>query len=732
QQALAGKIAERVSRFLSAACAVGVLGEAEASSWSASAFVPDGPDLSPDGEERPWFDDPLIRHVLQLGRGLLAPSAAAAELGAGPHDSSTFAGRALSVACLPLLSNGQTFGVILVARLLAERPQLDERDLQLCQHFAERAAIALDHGRALKVARREIEQRQRLAERLRVLAQASRDFAEATADQQQLLQVVAGTVGAILGDVCSVRLVSLDREWLRSEGAGIFHSDAEVAAAFRQVTEARPQRVGEGLAGQVAQSGEPLLQTVTDPQAFLESVHPAYRPLLDKIPLKHLLIVPLMSRRRCLGVLTLSRGPTSLPYDADDLRLAQELADRAALAVENALLLTDLEQRLVDIKKGEEKFRQLLESAPDAIVIIDPGGQIVLINAQTEALFGYSRRELLGQPVEMLIPSVYRARHPDLRAGYFKAPRLRHTMAAGLALFGLRKDGSEFAAEINLSPINTPEGQLVTAVIRDVTERKRLEEARERTLELETQNRQVQEASRLKSEFLANMSHELRTPLNAIIGFSALLHAGKVGVISETQTEYLGDILTSSRHLLQLINDVLDLAKVEAGRVEVRPQHVDLARLAAEVKDVLRGLAVEKKLEISVQIGEGLDAVVTDPRLLKQVLYNYLSNAIKFTPERGAIHVSVAVSSPDCFTLSVRDTGIGIKPSDIKRLFHEFQQLDSGTGKRYGGTGLGLALTKRVVEAQGGSVAVTSELGTGSVFSAELPLRPRAPLAEQE
>jgi signal transduction histidine kinase len=261
-------------------------------------------------------------------------------------------------------------------------------------------------------------------------------------------------------------------------------------------------------------------------------------------------------------------------------------------------------------------------------------------------------------------------------------------------------------------------------VIRDVTERKRLEEGRARTLELETQNRRVQEASRLKSEFLANMSHELRTPLNAIIGFSALMHGGKAGPMSETQTEYLGDILTSSRHLLQLINDVLDLAKIEAGRIEILPQAVDLARIAAEIRDVVRGLAVEKHVEISLKVADDLKDIVTDPRLLKQVLYNYLSNAIKFTPEHGTIQLEMAPSLPGRFKLSVCDNGIGIKPEDVLRLFQEFQQLDSGISKHYPGTGLGLALTKRIVEAQGGEVGVTSTPGEGSVFWAELPRKP--------
>jgi PAS domain S-box-containing protein len=725
QQALAVRIAERVSRYLGAACAVGVLKDAQATGWSASAYISNG-HAAPEGAAHglPHRDDPVILRVLQLGKSLLLPSPGGAELGLGPDASSSFGRQTSSLACLPLVSNGETFGAILVGRTNAAESALTERDLQLGQHFAERGAAALDHGRALTSARRELAERERLTERLHILSQASRVFAAASSDYRQLLQVVADSVGVILGDLCSIRLVSRDGEWLLHEDAAVFHREPEIAEAFRQAMLKRPQRVGEGLAGGVAKTGQSFLQRVPSAAALAEQTLPEFRPLLTQIEVASLLLVPLMSRERCLGVLSLSRGPNSPAYDEEDLSLAQELADRAALALENALLLTDLEQRVVDIKKGEEKFRQLLESAPDAIVIIDVRGEIVLINAQAEGLFGYSRRELLGQTVEMLIPSAYRGRHPDLRAGYFKAPRTRHTMAAGLDLYGLRKDGTEFAAEINLSPISTPEGQLVTAVIRDVTERKRLEEGRARTLELETQNRRAQEASRLKSEFLANMSHELRTPLNAIIGFSALMHAGKAGPMSETQTEYLGDILSSSRHLLQLINDVLDLAKVEAGRIEIHPQGVDLSRVAAEVRDILRGLAVEKHVEISLKVADDLTDVVTDPRLLKQVLYNYLSNAIKFTPERGAIQVEMAPSADNRFKLSVRDNGIGINPSDIARLFQEFQQLDSGTGKHYSGTGLGLALTKRVVEAQGGEVGVASKLGEGSVFWAELPRRP--------
>ena len=242
---------------------------------------------------------------------------------------------------------------------------------------------------------------------------------------------------------------------------------------------------------------------------------------------------------------------------------------------------------------------------------------------------------------------------------------------------------------------------------------------------MKEKNLRIEEANRLKSEFLANMSHELRTPLNGIIGFSELMADGKAGPISDVHREYLGDVLSSARHLHELINDVLDLTKVESGKLEFQHEPVDLGTLLRDARDILRTVSAKKGIRVETVIDPTLSGVVIDASRFKQVLFNYLSNALKFTPEQGSVKLTVRTEDDHFFRLEVEDTGIGIEAKDLKRLFVEFEQLDASKSKKYPGTGLGLALTKRIVEAQGGQVGARSEPGKGSVFYAILPRTPQ-------
>jgi PAS domain S-box-containing protein len=367
------------------------------------------------------------------------------------------------------------------------------------------------------------------------------------------------------------------------------------------------------------------------------------------------------------------------------------------------------------LQMSEQRKAAVLESSLDPIVTMDHEGRVLDFNPAAVRIFGYTVEQALGRPLaELVIPEPQRAAH---------ATTLQQVTGRRAELPAQRADGTEFPAEVALTRVREVDPPLYVGFIRDLTESKQAEAAKSRAHDLELQNSRIREASRMKSEFLANMSHELRTPLNSIIGFAELLYDGEVGPTLPRQQEFLGDILSSGRHLLQLINDVLDLAKVEAGKMEFHPERISLETVVSEVASILRHTAASKRIRIEsdLQIAE----VVLDAGRLKQVLYNYLSNALKFTPEGGRVIVRARPEQNDMFALEVEDTGIGIAPDDLGRLFIEFQQLDAGAAKKHGGTGLGLALTRRLVEAQGGLVTVRSHPGQGSVFGAVLPLQAR-------
>jgi PAS domain S-box-containing protein len=391
---------------------------------------------------------------------------------------------------------------------------------------------------------------------------------------------------------------------------------------------------------------------------------------------------------------------------------------------------------------ADSRYRQLLEAAPDGIVEVDASGRILLVNSQAERMFGYSREELLGQSVEMLMPDRFRGRHPTHRERYHSQPVMR-PMGSGLDLRAVRADGTEFAVDINLSPFEVePElrrvvgltGGSVICVIRDVTDRKLAEEQikalnfsleqRSRDLalmnsELEIRNREVEKANRLKSNFLTTMSHELRTPLNAIVGFADLLERQTAGPLTQKQERFVRHVKESSRHLLALIDGILDISKIEAGHLDLKFESFPLSVAADEVLSTLRPLAAAKDVHLTTDLSRDL-VVHADHVRVKQILYNLLSNAIKFTPANGSVRLVASVSEAAAH-ISVIDTGIGIPPEEHEAIFETFHRLVSPTQEVCEGTGLGLSITKLLVEQHGGKVWVESQPDKGSEFHVTLP-----------
>jgi PAS domain S-box-containing protein len=407
-------------------------------------------------------------------------------------------------------------------------------------------------------------------------------------------------------------------------------------------------------------------------------------------------------------------------------RWIRELGVAESHVLETNIDMSERQQRIAleEQARLERRFRQLLEAAPDAIVEVSEEGTIVLVNRVAEEMFGYLRDDLVGKSVDLLVPDAVRQHHRGFRESYLEHPRTR-PMGSGLELRGRRQDGSLFPVEISLSPIQTDNGVHVTAVIRDVTERKRAEHEVRRlqlqyTGELEVRNLEIERANRLKSEFLASMSHELRTPLHTIIGFAELLQEGSEGGLNEAQSRFLGHIRRDSEHLLELINDVLDLSKIEAGQLELKLENYPLTRSVDEALDAIRPGAAAKGITIEEQ-GTRDSLVNADPLRIKEMLYNLLSNAVKFTPEGGRVWVET-VEDGGFARITVGDTGIGISANEQENIFDKFYQVGNTTRGVREGTGLGLSITKELVQMHGGWMEVESAPGEGSRFIFRLPL----------
>jgi PAS domain S-box-containing protein len=369
-----------------------------------------------------------------------------------------------------------------------------------------------------------------------------------------------------------------------------------------------------------------------------------------------------------------------------------------------------------ELRESQNYTRGLVESNIDALMTTDVLGQISDVNRQMEVMTGLSREQLIGTPFKDYFTDPGRAEEAIRRV-------LSENRVTDYELT-MRTPHGTVDVSYNATTFRDTNGRLrgVFTAARDVTGTKRLRDQLElRNRELEVQNERVQEANRLKSEFLARMSHELRTPLNSIIGFSEYLATQGNGNLTPEQHEYLDDIRNSGNHLLQLINDVLDLAKVEAGKMELGPEAFSPRQAVDEVCSVVRRMVKEKGIHLRSSVDSTLATVTLDPLRFKQILYNLVSNAVKFTDPSGRIDIKLRRNGSGKVRLDVTDTGIGISREALPRLFREFEQLDAGPGRRYQGSGLGLSLTKKLVELHGGTIGVESEVGKGTTFSVMLP-----------
>ena len=422
-----------------------------------------------------------------------------------------------------------------------------------------------------------------------------------------------------------------------------------------------------------------------------------------------------------------------------------------------AILDRCFEKRRLELEKekaeaalvaSEARCRAILKSVVDGIISIDERGTILFINPAAERTFGYRPNEVVGRNVSLLMPEPYRSEHDGHLARYLDTGEA-HIIGIGREVEGRRKDGSTFPLDLAVSRLPEEGRTLFIGIVRDVTERKRTKEAlqrahdelearvEERTRELTVEiaerwrieaalraaKEAAETANRAKTEFLAAMSHELRTPLNAILGFSEVLKISPDFSLGEKQDEYLDIIMQSGGHLLELINDILDVSAIEAGKLQLNDEYVDVAKLAEASVQLVRARAAEAKVGLSTSLPETGLRLHSDERRMKQILLNLLSNAVKFTPEGGDVSLDVHLADDGSMVFSVSDTGIGMDKAGLAKAMTMFGQVDGSLSRQYEGAGLGLPLTQRMVEAHGGTLEIESKPDLGTTAVVRIPAR---------
>ncbi len=572
---------------------------------------------------------------------------------------------------VPLKAGEEVLGVLTVES--AHEDAFNEEDFQILQAAANQAGIAIARARLLQEERARASEREAL---LNTIADLS-----AQLDPRDLLDAVLARAVKLLGAVGG-ELATFD------ESARIM----KVVSNFGMTEDSRGSELafGEGAMGHVARTGKMMI--IDDYREWM-----GRSDQYAEIDARAVVVAPLFIGTRPVGAMNVWHEDPEKRFAEEDLALLNLFGQQAAIAINNAQLFQEA-------RRQKEYFESIMRTSPVAIVALDLNENVVSANPAFTKLYGYERDEVIGRNLDSLITT------EDMRAEAREyTRRARHSSTHGIAQ-RCRKDGTLVDVEILAVKVDV-EGEHVgmMALYHDISE---LMEAR----------RAAEEANQSKSQFLANMSHELRTPLNAILGYSEMLAEEAEDDGNEAYIPDLEKIHSAGKHLLNLINDVLDLSKIEAGKMELILESFEVASVVEEVATTVKPLMDRNRNHLEVRVDREVGAMHADVTRLRQSLLNLLSNASKFTDGGSvSLHVLVEPGSNDTLLFRVTDSGIGMTPEQVDRLFVAFRQAEASTARRFGGTGLGLTITRKFCRMMGGDVTVESEEGVGSTFTIRLP-----------
>ena len=574
---------------------------------------------------------------------------------------------------VPLKMDDAMIGVLVVES--SEPDAFDEEDFQILSAAMDQAGIAVARVRLLAEERKRGDEHAAL---LHTMAALSSDL-ELARVLHVVLERAVGLLGVTGGEVAIFDETTRELVVAASENIGKDSTGTRL-------------KMGEGAMGHVAQTLQPI-------------IIPSYHEWLDQstqyadVMVHSVMAAPLLIGRRLVGAIATVHSDPERVFGDEDLRLLNLFAPQVAIAIENARLYTDAQQQ-------KQYFSDLVQNSPVAIVTLDREGAVRMCNPAFEKLFGYSRSEVIGRNLDELITT--EATRSEAEA------YTREAIDRPVHGFGhrRRRDGTFVDVEVLAVPVIVNGVRVgLMGLYHDVSELLRA-------------RRDAESASRAKSQFLAAMSHELRTPLNAIIGYSEMLQEELGDAGQDRFVPDLQKVHSAGRHLLTLINDVLDLSKIEAGRMELVPEPFELRPVIDDVVTTVRPLVDKNRNRLDVCYNGELGKMRSDQTRIRQVLFNLLSNACKFT-EDGVITLEASRvqrdGDGDWLVFRVRDSGIGMTQEQLGRLFEAFSQAEASTAARYGGTGLGLALSRRFCQMMGGDIAVESVPGSGSTFTIEVP-----------